>query len=138
AVRVRGAGAVWTIDVGAPRGVIDGIAFPGIGALTALLGWGAPMIAPAIISVLIVAGAFLSPPLGIGILAEFANRFFALLSVWIVAIVLNQRLRLEQDIAAHQTVLAEHQQALLETVHPVLLVEFPPPHPPPQPTAIPP
>ena len=124
-VIVLGTIALLTIDIRSPRGVIDGIAYPAIVALTARFGRRATLIAAAIISVLIVAGAFLSPPLGISMLAELANRFFALLSVWIVAIVLNQRFRLEQDIAAHQTVLAEHQQALLETVHRVLLVELP-------------
>ena len=124
-VIVLGTIALLAVDIQSPRGVMDGIAYPGIVALTARFGQRATLACAAIVSVLIVVGALLSSPLGISILAEFFNRFFALLSVWVVAAVLNQRFRLEQDIAAHKTVLAKHQQALLETIHQVLLVELP-------------
>jgi hypothetical protein len=124
-VIVLGTIALLVIDILSPRGVIDGIAYPGIVALTARFGRRATWICAGIISILIIAGGLLSSPLGISVAAELANRFFALLSVWIVTLVLNQRFRLEQDIAAHKTVLVKHQQALLETVHQVLLVELP-------------
>ena len=125
AVIVLGLIALLMIDIRSPRGVLDGIAYPGIVALTARFGRRLTLICAAVVSLLIVAGGLLSSPLGISVTAELANRFFALLSVWIVTFVLNQRFHLEQDIAAHKTVLVKHQQALLETVHQVLLVELP-------------
>jgi signal transduction histidine kinase/CheY-like chemotaxis protein len=124
-VIVLGTIALLVIDIRSPRGVIDGIAYPGIIALTARFGRRPTLICAAIISALILVGGFLAPASGISLPAEIANRSFALLSVWIVTFVLNQRFRLEKDIAARETVLAKHQAALLETVHQVLLVELP-------------
>ena len=125
AVIFLGTTALLAIDILSPRGVVDGIAYPAIVALAARFGRRFTRICALAVSLLIVAGGLLSRDGGISVTAEFANRFFALLSVWIVTLVLNQRFRLERDIAARETVLAEHQQALLETVHKVLLVDLP-------------
>ena len=124
AALVLGTIALLVIDIRSPRGVIDGLGYPAVVALSARFGQRATFVAGGIVSILIVLGAFLSPP-GIGLTAEFVNRFFALLSVWVVTLVLNQRFGLEQDIATHKTILAKHQQALLETIHQVLLAELP-------------
>jgi signal transduction histidine kinase/ActR/RegA family two-component response regulator len=125
AVIIFGTAALLVIDISSPRGVIDGIAYPGIVALTARFGKRATLACAVATSVLILIGSLLSPDYGISVGAEIANRFFALLSVWVVTLVLNQRFQLERDIAAREDVLASHQQALLETVHQVLLVDQP-------------
>ena len=126
AALVLGTGILFAIDVRSPRGVMDGIAYPAIVALAARFGKRPTLIFASLVSVLIAIGVLLSPGRGgISMPAELANRFFALLSVWIVALVLNQRFRLERDIATREMALAKHQQALLETVHMVLLVDLP-------------
>ncbi len=117
-------GLFW-IDIHSERGVLDGIAYPASVALAARFGRRPVLICAGLVSVLIVAGAVLAPAFGISIAGELANRFFALLSVWIVALVLNQRFGLEHFIATHETTLARHQQALLDAVHRVLFVDLP-------------
>ena len=126
AIIVFGTIALLLIDVRSPRGIIDGIAYPGIVALTARFGRRATLICAGIVSVLIVVGAFLSQSFGISVAGGCWPTAFSRFSRYgSSTVVLNQRFRLEQYIAAHETVLAKHQQALLETVHQVLLVELP-------------
>ena len=116
-------GLFW-VDIHSERGILDGIGYPASVALTARFGRRPVLICAGLVSVLIVVGAVLVPDSGISVAGELANRFFALLSVWIVALVLNQRFGLEHYIITRETVQARHQQALLDAVHQVLLIDL--------------
>src|SRR5579872_795117 len=125
AVIILGTTGLFLIDIRSPRGVLDGLGYPAMVALSARFGRRAVTICAGLVSILIVLGAFLVPDAGVSIAGELANRFFGLLSVVIVAVVLNQRFGLERFIATHETTLARHQQALLDAVHRVLFVDLP-------------
>jgi signal transduction histidine kinase/ActR/RegA family two-component response regulator len=119
-----GAAGFFLVDIHQPRGILDGLGYPAVVALAARFGRQSVLTIAWLVSALIVAASFLLPDAGISVAGELANRFCALLSVWIVAMVLVQRLNLEQYIAKRDVALARHQQALLETVHRVLLVDM--------------
>ncbi len=121
---IFGSVGLFMIDTHSPRGILDGIGYPAIVAFAARFGRRPVAICAGLVSVLIVAGAFLAPDAGVSVAGEIVNRFFALLSVGIVALVLNQRFGLEHHIATHETILARHQQALLEAVHHVLFADL--------------
>ncbi len=122
---ILGTLGLFLIDIRSPRGILDGLGYPAIVALSSRFGRRAVTVCTLAVSVLIVLGAFLVPDAGVSIAGELANRFFGLLSVGIVALVLNQRFGLEHFIATRETTLALHQQALLEAVHQVLLTNLP-------------
>ena len=122
---ILGTLGLFLIDIRSPRGILDGLGYPAIVALSSRFGRRAVTVCTLAVIVLIVLGAFLVPDAGVSIAGELANRFFGLLSVGIVALVLNQRFGLEHFIATRETTLALHQQALLEAVHQVLLTNLP-------------
>src|SRR5437868_982794 len=73
------------VDSTSPRGVIDGIGYPAVVALSARFGRG-PMLGTAFFCSLLILGAhFLLPDAGISVAGELANRGFGLAAIWIVA-----------------------------------------------------
>ncbi|MDR3485272.1 MAG: response regulator [Bradyrhizobium sp.] len=120
-----GTSGLFIADILEPRGVLDGIGYPAIVAISARFGRRAVTICSTLVGILIIVAAFVVPDAGVSVAGELANRFFALLSVGIVALVLNQRFGLEHFIATRETTMARHQQALLEAVHQVLLTNLP-------------
>src|SRR3954471_8029412 len=84
AAMTAGTACLFVIDIHSPRGIVDGLGYPAIVALSSrfvrqtvqLSAWGT--------SVLVLVGAVLVPNAGISVAGELANRFFGLLSVWIV------------------------------------------------------
>ncbi len=114
---------LFLVDVSMPRGILDGLGYPAIVALAARFGRRIVLACACLVTILIVLAAPLVPDAGISVAGEFANRFFGLLAVWIVALVLRQRLGLEGYISAHETGLARHQLGMLQAVREVLLAE---------------
>lgn len=109
------------IDVSMPRGVLDGLGYPAMVALSARFGRRIVLACAWLVTVLIILAAPLVPDTGISVAGEWANRFFGLLAVWIVALVLRQRLGLQRQITAQEAELARHQQAMLDAVREALL-----------------
>jgi len=98
---VSGTVLLFYIDMHTPRGVIDGIGYAGIVALCTRFGRRALVGYAAAATVLIVTAPVFIPNEGIGWIGEIANRFFALLSLWTVSLVLSNRLKLERSVAAN-------------------------------------
>ena len=120
AIVVFGTIGLFVLDILTPQGVLDGLGYPAIVALSARFGRRAVAISAALTGALIIIGAFLALESRVSVAGELANRFFALLSVGIVALAIDQRFGLQRFIAARETTLARHQQALLAAVHQVL------------------
>jgi signal transduction histidine kinase len=118
---VVGIAILFYIDITYPRGVVDGVGYAALVALCVRFGRRVLMASTALMTVLIIVGAFLVPDRGISVEGELANRFFALLSAWIVAGVLLRRLSLEAYIAGREAQLRDHQQAILAVVREALL-----------------
>src|SRR5262249_2122292 len=63
-------------------------------------------------TVLVLIGAALVPDAGISVAGMWANRGFAIASIWIVALVFQRRIFLEQRLRAREENLKRHQSAL--------------------------
>jgi signal transduction histidine kinase len=122
---ILGTLVLFEIDIHAPRGVLDGIGYPAVVAISSRFGRKGITISTALASILILIGALLVPDTGISVAGEIANRVFGLMSVLIVALVLSQRHRLERHIETGELNLASHQRALLDTANSVLFADLP-------------
>jgi len=120
-----GIAVLFFIDISQPRGVVDGVGYAGVVALCARFGRSVLYGVAALSSVLIVLAAFILPDAGISVSGELANRFFALVSVWIVAVAFSQRFNLEQVAAEREAALGRHRDALLKIAHRALLGTLP-------------
>ncbi|MBW8708385.1 MAG: hypothetical protein JF627_03835 [Alphaproteobacteria bacterium] len=109
------------IDVSQPRGVVDGIGYAAVVALTSRLGKRALIGAAAITSVLTMIAAALLPDSGISVAGMWANRGFALSEIWIVALVMHSRMDLEARIRKRDGNLRRHEAALATMVRECLL-----------------
>ena len=125
-VIVTGTIGLFIIDISMPRGILDGLGYPAIIALGARFGRRIVLACTWLVTALIILAAPLVPDTGISIAGEWANRFCALLAVWIVALVLRQRLGLQHRIIAQESELARHQQAMLEAVREAMLSDSAP------------
>lgn len=109
------------IDVTFPRGVVDGVGYAAVVALCARFGRRFVMACAVFTTVLIIVASFLLPDAGIAVAGELANRFFALVTVWIVAMVLSRQLSLEAEAQVRQGSLELHQAATTEAFREALL-----------------
>jgi CheY-like chemotaxis protein len=117
--------ALFFVDSTEPRGVIDGIGYPAVVALSARFGRNA-MLGTALFCSLLVMGAhFLLRPAGISVGGELANRGFGLVSIWIVAGVMLGRLRVEGAAARRAAILHRDQDILARIVREGLVADKP-------------
>lgn len=113
------------IDSTQPRGVIDGIGYPAVVALSARFGRN-PMLGTAFFCSLLIVGAhFLLPQTGISLGGELANRAFGLASLWIVAGVMLGRIRIERAIAQRAATLRRLQAAQSRIAREALIEDKP-------------
>jgi signal transduction histidine kinase/ActR/RegA family two-component response regulator len=111
AVTLAGA-LLFTIDVTQPRGVVDGVGYSAVVALTSRFGRTALLGAAVITSILTLLGAAIVPDAGISVAGMWANRVFALAAIWVVALIMQSRMELEADLRARETNLRRHEEAL--------------------------
>jgi signal transduction histidine kinase/CheY-like chemotaxis protein len=117
--------ALFAIDCTQPRGVLDGIGYPAVVAVSARFGRG-PLLGTALFCSLLIAGAhFLVPDAGISVAGELANRLFGLASIWIIAGLLQRRLRIEESAAGRAAILRRYQTALARIMREALVKEQP-------------
>jgi len=113
---IAGTVGLFLVDISFPRGVVDGVGYAGVVALASRFGQRALIATAALTTVLtIIAAAFL-PDAGISVGGMWANRFFALAAIWIVALFMNDRMILEQKIRARENSLQRHEAALADMV----------------------
>jgi signal transduction histidine kinase/ActR/RegA family two-component response regulator len=120
-----GIALLFYIDITYPRGVVDGVGYAAVVAISIRFGRRVLTGCAVLVTALIVVAATLLPDSGISVEGELANRFFAIVSVWIVAGVLISRLSLEQFIADRETRLQQQQTALLTIMREALLTKRP-------------
>src|SRR3954470_17468990 len=90
-----GTAILFTIDITQPRGVVDGVGYAAVVALTSRFGQRPVMASAVLTSILTVIAAALLPDSGISMTGMWANRAFALAAIWIVALVMQSRMTLE-------------------------------------------
>ncbi|HET6608085.1 MAG TPA: ATP-binding protein [Rhodopila sp.] len=123
AIAVAGA-LLFAIDISQPRGVVDGVGYSAVVLLTSRFGRRTLLIAAAVTSTLTILAAALLPDAGISVAGMWANRSFALISIWTVALVMRQRIELEEQIRQRETNLQRHKAALEATVRECLLTDI--------------
>ncbi len=119
------AGALlFEIDISQPRGVVDGVGYSAVVLLTSRFGKRTLLIAAGITTTLTILGAALVPDAGISVAGMWANRSFALISIWAVALVMRRRMDLEEHIRQRETSHLRHKDALTAMVRECLLADF--------------
>jgi len=113
------------IDCTQPRGVIDGIGYPAVVAVTARFGRNVVFGTALFCTLLILGAHFLVPDAGISVPGEVANRLFGLASIWIVAAVMNGRITVERAAAERAAILRHNQAVLARIVREGLVVDKP-------------
>jgi hypothetical protein len=113
--------ALFAIDISEPRGVVDGVGYAAVVALTNPFGQRAVIGIAAVTSVLTLLAAALLPDSGISVAGMWANRAFALASIWIVALVMRRRLDLEASAREFEGNLRRYEAALAAMVRECLL-----------------
>ncbi|HEX4303440.1 MAG TPA: ATP-binding protein [Rhizomicrobium sp.] len=111
------------IDSTQPRGVIDGVGYPAVVALSSWFGRRVLLAAAALCSALIVAAHFLLPDAGISVVGELGNRAFGLASIWIIADLLRRRIAIEAQRTERGAILRRNQAALARIVRDALVSE---------------
>jgi len=112
---------LFAIDISEPRGVVDGVGYAAVVALTSRFGRRALVSTAAITSVLTILAAGLLPDAGISVAGMWANRGFALSEIWIVALVMRSRLDMEAHVREREGNLRRHEGALATMVRECLL-----------------
>jgi signal transduction histidine kinase/CheY-like chemotaxis protein len=123
AIALAGA-LLFEIDISQPRGVMDGVGYAAVVALTSRFGKRTLLIAAGVTSTLTILGAALLPDAGISVAGMWANRSFALISIWTVALVMRRRIDLEEQILQRETSLHRHKAALAAMVRECLLTNI--------------
>jgi len=111
------------IDISEPRGVVDGVGYAAVVSLTGWMGKRAVMGSAVTTSILTIFAAFMLPDAGISVAGMWANRAFALASIWIVALVMQRRLDLEDSIRQRADTQRRQETALATMVRECLLAE---------------
>lgn len=111
AVLAAGAG-LFAIDILEPRGVVDGVGYSALVALTSRFGEKAVLGSAAVTTLLTLLGAALLPDAGIGLGGMWANRIFAIAAIWVVALIIRTRLELERRAVQREDNLDRHEAAL--------------------------
>jgi signal transduction histidine kinase/ActR/RegA family two-component response regulator len=115
---------LFVIDVSQPRGVVDGVGYAAVVALTSRFGKRALIAGATITSVLTIIAAALLPDSGISVAGMWANRGFALSEIWIVALVMHSRMDLEARVHKREGNLRRHEAALAAIVRECLLSDM--------------
>ena len=123
ALIVLGTAALFVIDVSQPRGVVDGVGYAAVVALTIRFGRRALVATAAITTVLTLIAAGLLPDAGISVAGMWANRGFAIASIWIIAVLLLHRLNLETELEDRDSLMRRHQAALAQMVRDGVLLD---------------
>lgn len=118
---VAGTLILFYVDITMPRGVVDGVGYPVLVAFSSRFGRRALLAFAAFTTILIIAAALLVPDEGVSVLAELANRGFALASNWIIALLLLERLRVERRVREAQLLTRGRQAAYIDLMREVLL-----------------
>ena len=114
---------LFIIDISQPRGVIDGVGYAAVVSLTGWMGKRAVIGTAAITSILTILAAALLPDSGISVAGMWANRTFALASIWIVALVMQRRLDLEAGIRQRSDTQRRQEAALATMVRECLFAD---------------
>ncbi|HEY2008333.1 MAG TPA: ATP-binding protein [Rhizomicrobium sp.] len=114
-------GLLFVIDITSPRGVLDGVGYCAVVALTSRFGRRALIASAAIATVLTLLGAALVPDEGISVGGMWANRAFAIGSIWVVALLMHSRIELESRILNREGDLRRYEAALARMVRHCLL-----------------
>jgi signal transduction histidine kinase/ActR/RegA family two-component response regulator len=115
---------LFAIDISEPRGVVDGVGYAAVVALTSRFGRRALIGGAAVTSVLTILAAALLPDAGISVAGMWANRAFALSEIWIVALVMRSRMDLEAQVVTREGKLRRHEAALATMVRECLLADI--------------
>ena len=116
-------GALFFIDITSPRGVLDGVGYSAVVALTSRFGRRALIASAALTTVLTLLGAALLPDEGISVGGMWANRAFAIASIWVVALIMQSRMDLDGQIRKREASLHRHKAALESMVREELLTD---------------
>ncbi len=116
-------GALFFIDITSPRGVLDGVGYSAVVALTSRFGKRALIASAALTTVLTLLGAALVPDEGISVGGMWANRAFAIASIWVVALIMESRMDLDRQIQKREASLHRHKAALASMVREGLLTD---------------
>ncbi len=103
---------LFVFDISEPRGIVDGVGYSAVVALASRFGK-RPLIAlAALTTTLTVIAADLLPNTGISVAGMWANRAFAIASIWIIATIMTRRLDLQAKIENDQNIVRHLQTAL--------------------------
>ena len=114
---------LFIIDITSPRGVLDGVGYSAVVALTSRLGKRALIASAALTTVLTLLGAALVPHEGVSVAGMWANRIFAMASIWVVALLMQSRMDLERRLQEREARLHRHKAALANMVREGLLTD---------------
>lgn len=117
-------GSLFYIDITNPRGVMDGIGYSAVVALTSRFGKRAMIACAILTTVLTFAGAALVPDQGVSVAGMWANRTFGLASIWVVALIMQSHMELESRIQKSEATLHRHKTALAGMVRECLLTDI--------------
>lgn len=117
-------GGLFYIDITNPRGVMDGIGYSAVVALTNRFGKRAMIVCAIVTTVLTFAGAVLGPDAGVSVAGMWANRAFALASIWVVALIMQSHMELESRIQNSEATLQRHKTALAGMMRECLLTDI--------------
>ena len=107
---------LFVADVLLPRGILDGVGYAAIVALSSRFGSRTIVGCAALASGLTLAAAVFVPNEGVSVIGMWANRTCALLEIWIVGGILLHRVKLGRYIEQRSRSLDVFQAALAETV----------------------
>lgn len=117
--------ALFFIDVSEPRGVVDGIGYAALVALSVRFGKSAIVTCAFVTTTLTLMAAFMLPNSGVSVADMWANRGFAFMEIWIVAIILLRLLDLQQFVARREKRAEIHQAALATIIREALVPDIP-------------
>ncbi len=114
---------LFVLDVTQPRGVIDGIGYAAVVAVTVRFGKQVLTGTAVIATLLTILAAGMLPDEGISIPGMWANRAFAIASIWIITLLLQNRLILQVRLEDREDHTRRHQDALAQMVREGLLAD---------------
>jgi len=122
---VVGICGLFLFDISEPRGIVDGVGYAAVVALSVRLGERMLIACAIVTTALTIVAAFLLPDSGISVEGMWENRAFAIICIWIVAGILLRRLWLEAYIVSRENTLHNNQTALGTMIREALLSDKP-------------
>lgn len=114
-------GGLFFIDITSPRGVLDGAGYSAIVAFTSRFGKRTLIASAALTTVLTLLGAALAPNEGVSIGGMWANRAFAIASIWVVGLLMHNRIELASQLQNREDDLRRYEAALARMMRHCLL-----------------